>query len=125
MAQIHSYYITNAKSELKFSSINLNEDEIEVAMKEITTAMINNDDLFEEDDDDIISDSENINIDEEDTDNLHMTSIINLDIPEFEDSSDSGEKSTDDVISDSIQLQSNSEDFSNVNFEAILAEEFD
>ena len=119
MVQIHFYYITNTRSELKFSSINLNEDEIEVAMKEITTAMINNDDLFEEDNDDIISDSENINIDEEDTDNLHMTSIINLDIPEFEDSSDSGEKSTNDVISDSIQLQSNSEDFSNVNFENI------
>jgi hypothetical protein len=32
MAQIHSYYITNAKSELKFSSINLSENEFEAAL---------------------------------------------------------------------------------------------
>jgi hypothetical protein len=37
MAQIHSYYITNAKSELKFSSINLSEDELEAALRKITT----------------------------------------------------------------------------------------
>ena len=48
MAQIHSYYITNVKSELKFSSSNLDENELESIIKEITTAMINNNDLFEE-----------------------------------------------------------------------------
>ena len=45
MAQIHSFYITNAKTELKFSSSNLDENELKLAMQEITTAMINNDDL--------------------------------------------------------------------------------
>jgi len=46
MAQIHSYYITNAKSELRFSSSNMDVDELETAIQEIVTAMINNDDLF-------------------------------------------------------------------------------
>ena len=67
MAQIHSYYITNAKSELKFSSSNMSEDELESILQEITMAMLNNDDLFvEEDDDDAFLDNESINLDEED-----------------------------------------------------------
>ncbi|CAG8693575.1 20389_t:CDS:2 [Rhizophagus irregularis] len=37
MAQIHSYYITNAKVELKFSSSNLSEDELETALREDDT----------------------------------------------------------------------------------------
>ena len=124
MAQIHSYYITNAKSELKYSSSNLSEDELENAIQEITTAMINNDNLFdEENDDDIFSDSESINLDEENTNRLLMTSIIDLDTSGFEDSNDFDRRNEDD--NNSIQLQPNNEDFSNINFEAILAEEFD
>ena len=69
MAQIHSYYITNVKSELKFSSSNLGEDELESIMKEITTAMINNDDLFEEGEEEEeeieIEEEEEIEIEEE------------------------------------------------------------
>ena len=127
MAQVHSYYITNAKSELKFCNT-LSEDELESTIQEITTAMINNDDLFDEDEEeeDIFSDSESINLDGEDTDNLLIANIMDLDISEFEDSGDSGEKNEEnDMSSDSIQLDPNNEDVNNVNFEAILAEEFD
>ena len=46
MAQIHSYYITNIKPELKFFSSNLGVNELESIIKEITTVMINNDDFF-------------------------------------------------------------------------------
>ena len=82
MAQIHSYYITNAKSELKFSSSNMSEDELESTLQEITMAMLNNDDLFvEEEDDDAFLDNESINLDEEDTNanDLLMGNIMNLD----------------------------------------------
>src|SRR5947207_9788677 len=73
MAQIHSYYITNVKSELKFSSSNLGEDELESIMKEITTAMINNNDLFEEgeEEEEIFSNDNNSN-------DLLMADIMNL-----------------------------------------------
>src|SRR5207245_2116077 len=74
MAQIHSYYITNVKSELKFSSSNLGKDELESIMKEITTAMINNDDLFEEgeeEEEEIFSNDNNSN-------DLLMADIMNL-----------------------------------------------
>lgn len=128
MAQIHSYYITNAKSELKFSSSNLNENELEIALQGITSAMINNDDLFnEEEGDNVFSDNESINLNEEDTNNLIMEEIMDLDTPEFgdfEDSKDSEESSEDNSITSySIELQS--EDSSIIDFEGILTEEFD
>ena len=77
MAQIHSYYITNAKLELKFSSSNLSEDELETALREITTAMINNNDLFiENEEDDIDSNDESIDLNEDDANNdLFMANI--------------------------------------------------
>ncbi|PKC05262.1 hypothetical protein RhiirA5_421126 [Rhizophagus irregularis] len=49
MAQMHLYYITNAKTELKFSSSDLSENELETALQEITAAIINNNDLFIDD----------------------------------------------------------------------------
>jgi hypothetical protein len=127
MAQIHSFYITNAQSELKFPTNNLNEDELEIALQEITSAMINNNDLFdEEEEDNVFSDSDSINLDEENTNSLIMEEIMDLDIPEFgnfEDSRDSEENGEENsVVSVSIDSQSEG---SNINFEAILAEEFD
>ncbi|KAF0468706.1 zinc finger bed domain-containing protein 1-like [Gigaspora margarita] len=46
MAQIHSFYITNMKSELKFSKENFNEEELEATINEISEALI--DDKTEE-----------------------------------------------------------------------------
>lgn len=128
MAQIHSFYITNAQSELKFSSNNLNDNELEIALQEITSAMINNDDLFDEEEDYVFSDNDGINLDGVNTNDLIITELIDLDIPEFgdvEDSRDSRDfedSGEDSVASDGIDSQS--ED-SNIDFEAILAEEFD
>ena len=128
MAQIHSFYITNAQSELKFSSNNLNENELETALQDITSAMIDNSDLFgdEEEEDNDFSDNDSINLDEENTNGLIMEEIMDLDTPEFgdfEDSRDSEENSGEDnIVSDTIDSQS---EVSNVNFEAILSEEFD
>lgn len=119
MAQIHSYYITNASSELKFSSSNLGKDELEIVMREITTAMINNDDLFDEEDNEVFSDSESINLDDENTNNLLMEEMIDLDV--FEDSEERDEEENDE---NSNRIQPQLED-TNVDFEAILSEEFD
>jgi hypothetical protein len=110
MAQIHSFYITNAQSELKFSSDDLSENELEIALQNITSAMIDNSDLFdEEEEDNDYSDNDSINLDEENTDDLIMAKIMDLDTPEFgeigdvEDSRDSKESSEEDsIVSDSI-----------------------
>jgi len=122
MAQIHSYYITNAKLELKFSSSNLSEDELETALREITTAMINNDDLFiENEEDDIDSDDESIDLNENDANNdLFMANIMRLD--------DFREQSNDNLDSNIWNQQPdesvNYED-SNIDFEAIFDEELE
>ena len=91
MAQIHSFYITNAQSELKFSSNNLNENELETALQDITSAMIDNSDLFgdEEEEDNDFSDNDSINLDEENTNDLIIAELMDLDIPEFGDVKDS------------------------------------
>jgi len=131
MAQIHSFYITNAQSELKFSSNNLNENELETALQDITSAMIDNSDLFgdEEEEDNDFSDNDSINLDEENTNDLIMEEIMDLDthkFGDFEDSRDSEESSREDsVVSDSINSIDSQSEVSNINFEAILAEEFD
>ena len=122
MAQMHSYYITNARSELKFSCDKLSEEELEATMQEITAAMIDNDELFDEEYDDIFSDSESIDLDEVDTNNLLLADIINLDISEFDDSNDSNEKNKE--VNVVLDRQQNNEDPNDVNFEALLAEEF-
>jgi hypothetical protein len=130
MAQIHSFYITNAQSELKFSSNNLSENELETALRDITSAMIDNSDLFGEEEDNDFSDNDSINFDEENTDDLIMEEIMDLDTPEFgeigdfEDFRDSEENSEEDSIVSDSTIDSQSE-VSNINFEVILAEEFD
>src|SRR5436305_8650682 len=129
MAQIHSFYITNAQSELKFaSSNNLNENELEIALQDITSAMIDNSDLFgEKEEDNDFSDNDSINFDEENTNDLIMAEIMNLDIPEFgdfEDSRDSEESSMENTVVSDTSIDSQSE-VSNINFEAIIADEFD
>jgi hypothetical protein len=128
IAQIHSYYITNAKSELKFSSSNLSENELETTVNDITSAIINNNDIFVEEEnedidiDDIFSDSEEINLDDENTDELLLTNVVNLDYPEFED-----KESIDTDISDfeiEEQLQNNDNNsVHEIDFEALLDED--
>jgi hypothetical protein len=119
MAQMHSYYITNAKSELKFSSSDLSENELETALQEITTAMINNDDIFI-DDDDIVLDDESIDLNDDDanTNDLIMENIMNLD--SFNEQNDDNSNSN---ISDQQPDESINYEDSNIDFEAIFDEE--
>ena len=103
MAQIHSYYITNAKSELKFSSSNMSEDELEE----------------EDDDDNTFLDNESINLDEEDANanDLLMGNIMNLD--------DFREQNEVDIDLNILRIQDDEpvNNDSNIDFEAILNEE--
>ncbi|CAB5317829.1 unnamed protein product [Rhizophagus irregularis] len=119
MAQMHSYYITNAKSELKFSSSDLSENKLETALQEITTAMINNDDIFI-DDDDIVLDDESIDLNDDDanTNDLIMENIMNLD--SFNEQNDDNSNSN---ISDQQPDESINYEDSNIDFEAIFDEE--
>ncbi|PKK68928.1 hypothetical protein RhiirC2_781632 [Rhizophagus irregularis] len=120
MAQMHLYYITNAKTELKFSSSGLNENELETALQEITAAMINNNVLFiDDDDDDTVSDNESINLNEDNTNSdLIMENTMKLD--KF------NELNRDNSNSD-IFVQRPDESIyyedSNIDFEAIFDEE--
>ena len=120
MAQIHSYYITNVKSELKFSSSNLGEDELESIMKEITTAMINNDDLFEEGEEEEeeieIEEEEEIFSNDNNSNDLLMADIMNLN--KFE----QNEEIDNSNINDIQPLPVNHKNL-NIDFETILDEE--
>uniref|UniRef100_U9UUH0 HAT C-terminal dimerisation domain-containing protein n=1 Tax=Rhizophagus irregularis (strain DAOM 181602 / DAOM 197198 / MUCL 43194) TaxID=747089 RepID=U9UUH0_RHIID len=120
MAQMHSYYITNAKSELKFSSSDLSENELETALQEITTAMINNDDIFiDDDDDDTVLDDESINLNEDNTNSdLIMENTMKLD--KFNELN--GDNSNSDISDQQPDESINYED-SNIDFEAIFDEE--
>jgi len=128
MAQIHSYYITNAKSELRFSSSNMGVDELETAIQEIVTAMINNDDLFIEEEeggeaeDDIFSDSESVNLNEVDTNDLLLANAMDLNISEFR---ERNEDDHDDDVNSNTGIQRRPIDHGdpNVDFEALLNEE--
>ena len=122
MAQMQSYYITNTKTELKFSSGDLNENELEVAMQEITLAMLNNDDPFREDDNNTFFDNESINLDNKNTDDLFITKVMDLDTSDFKDFEEQGEEESSENLN---QFQFDNEDTTNIDFEAILSEEFD
>lgn len=117
MAQMHLYYITNARTELKFSSSDLGENELETALQEITAAMINNNDLFIDDDDDTVSDDDSINLNKKDTNNdLIMENITKLD--EFNEQNEDNSNILDQQPNESINY-----DDSNIVFEEIFDEE--
>ncbi|UZO00738.1 uncharacterized protein OCT59_011857 [Rhizophagus irregularis] len=120
MAQMHLYYITNAKTELKFSSSGLNENELETALQEITAAMINNNDLFiDDDDDDTVSDNESINLNEDNTNSdLIMENTMKLDKFNELNRDNSNSDILDQRPDESIYYED-----SNIDFEAIFDEE--
>ena len=50
MVQMHSYLVTNAKSELKFLDDNVTSEELNETFNQIALAMNSGDDLFDDDD---------------------------------------------------------------------------
>ncbi|PKC55679.1 hypothetical protein RhiirA1_475202 [Rhizophagus irregularis] len=120
MVQMHLYYITNAKTELKFSSSNLSKNELETALQEITVTIVNNNDLFiDDDDDDTVLDDENINLNENNTNNdLIMENIIKLN--KF--NKLNGDNSNSDILNQQPDESVNYEN-SNIDFKVIFDEE--
>ncbi|CAB4494396.1 unnamed protein product [Rhizophagus irregularis] len=117
---MHLYYITNAKTELKFSSSNLSKNELETALQEITVTIVNNNDLFiDDDDDDTVLDDENINLNENNTNNdLIMENIIKLN--KF--NKLNGDNSNSDILNQQPDESVNYEN-SNIDFKVIFDEE--
>ncbi|RIA91453.1 hypothetical protein C1645_822046 [Glomus cerebriforme] len=126
MAQIYLYYITNANLKLRFFSSDLREGELKVTIQKVTTAMINNDNLFvkkekEEKEEEFFFLIKIINLDEENTNNLIMADFLYLNTSDFE------EKYDKDNINSNISIQPQPVDHENlnVNFEELLNKEFE
>ena len=87
MAQIHSYLIMNAKTELKYLNEEITSEELEETFNQIVFSIINKDDIFEDNDEDEINfileghKTVKVNLEEiEETDNneLEITNFIDL-----------------------------------------------
>ncbi|CAJ0643437.1 5813_t:CDS:2 [Entrophospora sp. SA101] len=127
MAQIHSFYITNAKTELNYPNSDLTDDELDTTIQEITAAMAEDDDLFEySEDNDLFEygeeeEGEDQNEEEDESlglnnDILFMEDIMNLSLG-FDENGNEDESTT----------RNEQEIFDhgnrNVNFDAIFSEE--
>jgi hypothetical protein len=85
MAQIHSFLVANAQSELNFVSSEISEDEFNSAFNQIAIAMKEGIDLFEEDDsfpvfdeDEFEESDDDLQLQDENGLNLEIGNIINL-----------------------------------------------
>ena len=82
MAQIHSYLVMNAKTELKFLNEEITLEELDETFNQIASSMINENDIFEDNNESeinfILEDHEIINLEETDIDDLEITDFINL-----------------------------------------------
>ena len=118
MAQIHSFYITNAKTELKYSNSDLTDGELDTTIQEITAAMVEDDDLFEfgeeEDEDQNEEEDENFGLN---NDVLFMENIMDLGLLDF----DENENEYANSIRDEQVVFDHGDH--NVNFDEIFAEE--
>ncbi|CAJ0650493.1 14249_t:CDS:2, partial [Entrophospora sp. SA101] len=127
MAQIHSFYITNAKTELNYPNSDLTDDELDTTIQEITAAMAEDDDSFEySEDNDLFEygeeeEGEDQNEEEDESlglnnDILFMEDIMNLSLG-FDENRNEDESTT----------RNEQEIFDhgnrNVNFDAIFSEE--
>ena len=82
MAQIHSYLIMNAKTELKYLNEEITSEELEETFNQIAFSIINKDDIFEDNDEDeinfILEGHETIGLEEMDSNELEITNFIDL-----------------------------------------------
>lgn len=87
MAQMHSYLITNAKSELKFLDDKITSEDLNETLNQIALAIENGVDLFDDDNPEVDFVFENIN--EEEVANLEEVNNHELEITNFIDLSTS------------------------------------
>ncbi|RIB10241.1 hypothetical protein C2G38_2265235 [Gigaspora rosea] len=125
MAQIHSFYITNMKSELKFSKENFNENELEIIINEISETLIENSNFFDEEENENENEEENNNdsfdlYDEDDNE----TNLNDLLIAELIDLNFYDDNEIENNLSLSNQQQIEDEENLYIDLEEILNEEF-
>ncbi|RIB24664.1 hypothetical protein C2G38_2031704 [Gigaspora rosea] len=125
MAQIHSFYITNMKSELKFSKENFNEKELEIIVNEISETLIENSNFFDEEE------NENENEEENNDDSFDLydeddneTNLNDLLIAELIDLNFYDDNEIENNLSLSNQQQIEDEENLYIDLEEILNEEF-
>ena len=125
MAQIHSFYITNMKSELKFSKENFNKKELEIIVNEILETLIENSNFFDEEE------NENENEEENNDDNFDLydeddneTNLNDLLIAELIDLNFYDDNEIENNLSLSNQQQIEDKENLNIDLEEILNEEF-
>ena len=84
MAKIHSFLITNARSELKFVKTEVSQEQLSNTFDEIANAIINDDEMFQNDDngDNLVDDPDDsdecLDISEENTSCLYIENFIDL-----------------------------------------------
>jgi len=89
MAQMHSYLVINAKTELKYLNEEVTSEELDETFNQIALSMANGSDLFDDDDDDEVNEidviSEDYEFDDEIIDleginnsNLEINNLIDL-----------------------------------------------
>jgi len=86
MAKLHSYYITNTKSELKFTFNDLSENKFEATIQEALSKVYSTQDIVEEpisDEDDDYEDEEDF--EEFDNNKLEITNWVNITDGELKD----------------------------------------
>ena len=81
MAQIHSYLVTNAKTELRYLNEEISVEELDETFNQIALSMANGNDLFEDNDPegfDLFDDNYEVNLDDIDDRHLIITESIDL-----------------------------------------------
>lgn len=86
MAQVHSYLIMNAKTELKFLNDEITSEELDETLNQIVSSINNGVDLFDDNDnnevdftfEDINEIEETVNLEGVNNDELEVTNFINL-----------------------------------------------
>ena len=82
MAQIHSYLIMNAKSELKYLNEEITLEELDETFNQIASSIVNENDLFEDDNESeinfILEDHEIIDLEGINNNDLEITDFIDL-----------------------------------------------
>lgn len=82
MAQIHSYLIMNAKSELKYLNEEITLEELDETFNQIASSIVNENDLFEDDNESeinfILEDHEIIDLEGINNNDLEITNFIDL-----------------------------------------------
>ncbi|CAG8780994.1 16252_t:CDS:2, partial [Acaulospora morrowiae] len=84
MTKLYSYYVTNAYEELNYVKHELNKDEFEQTIKNYTSTIISDDNMFNksiesEKEDNELEDNNIIDLTDINNKNLEIRSIINID----------------------------------------------